>query len=263
MPSSDRLPWPAEWPEHQGRRYLPGVIVLGLLGLGALAAGVGFVAIGVPGGLKYGLLLAALFGFVALFAYATRVRQPAGYADVHSSGTATEVRYSLVAFACLVGLMCCVTAVFVLAAVDYWLGGTTAAGLVFGVIGLASATFVVGVLSGRVRRGRLTLSADGIEQCGWTFSSFLPWEAFAGVKAAYNGRPEILVIAYANAEWRKQQVVRFWKIDRLPPVPMIEVDCAQFAVPPEGLYALLKHYVEHPEARTELGTDAVLGRLRR
>ncbi|MFC5099557.1 hypothetical protein [Kibdelosporangium philippinense] len=29
------------------------------------------------------------------------------------------------------------------------------------------------------------------------------------------------------------------------------------------LYALLKHYVEHPEARVELGTDAVLARLGR
>ncbi|SMD23593.1 PH domain-containing protein [Kibdelosporangium aridum] len=263
MPSSDRLPWPAEWPHHSGRRYVPGIVLLVLFGLAAFAAGLGFVAIGAPGGLKYGSFAALLFMFGAFFIYYTRVRRPAGYADVRSGNQATEVRYSLVAFVCLIAQMGCFTALFVFAVVDYARHGITAAAIAFGGLGLGVATFVVGVLSGRVRRGRLTLSADGIEQRGWTFSSFLPWEAFAGVKAAYNGRPEVLVIAYANAEWRKQQVVRFWKIDRLPPVPMIEVDCAQFAVPPEGLYALLKHYVEHPEARTELGTDAVLARLRR
>ncbi|RSM70639.1 hypothetical protein DMH04_44305 [Kibdelosporangium aridum] len=261
MPSSDRLPWPAEWPHHSGRRYWPGIVLLALFGLVAFGAGLGFVAIGVPGGVKYGLLAALMFMFGAFAMYYTRVRRPAGYTDVRSDHPATEMRYSLVAFVCLVGLMCCATAIFVLAAVDYWRGGTTAAALVFGVLGLGTATFVVAVLTGRVRRGRLTLSAAGIEQRGWTFSSFLPWEAFAGVKATYNGRPEVLVIAYANAEWRKQQFTRLWKIDRLPPVPMIEVDCAQFAVPPEGLYALLKHYIEHPEARVELGTDAVLTRL--
>jgi hypothetical protein len=173
------------------------------------------------------------------------------------------VRYSLVAFVCLVGLMCCVTAIFVLAAVDYAAGGTRGAAAVFGVFGMGAATFVVLVLAGRVQRGRLMLSAEGIEQRGWAFTSFLPWEAFAGVKAAYNGRPEVLVIAYANAPWRKQQVVRSWKIDKLPPVPMIEVDTTQFAVPQEALYYLLKYYVEHPEARAELGTDAVAARLPR
>lgn len=169
--------------------------------------------------------------------------------ELESAGRqATEVRYSAFAFSCLVGLMCCMTAIFLLAAVDYQLAGTTGATIVFG---LLLASFPALVVAGRVKRGRVRLSAQGIHQRGWTFSSFRPWEAFAGVKAVHNGRPEVLVIACANVTWEKRQLVPFWKIDKLPPVPMIEVDCAALSVAPEN-----------PEARAELGTDAAIARVR-
>jgi Bacterial PH domain len=158
--------------------------------------------------------------------------------------------------------MCGLAAIFVLAAVDFLWDGQTAATIVFGVLGLLCASFPALVLLGRLRRGRVSLSAAGIRQRGWTFESFLPWEAFAGVRAAANGRPEVLVIAYANASWERRQVVRSWKIDQLPPVPMVEFGCAVFDIAPELLYWLLKFYVEHPEARVELGTEAVAGRIR-
>jgi membrane protein implicated in regulation of membrane protease activity len=48
------------------------VIVLGVLGVAALVAGAGFVAIGVTGGLVYGVLFAVLFFLVALYAYSTQ-----------------------------------------------------------------------------------------------------------------------------------------------------------------------------------------------
>lgn len=120
----------------------------------------------------------------AFFIYYTRVRRPARYTDIRSGQQVTQVRYSLVAFICLVAQMSCFASIFVLATVDYARSGITAAAVAFGGLGAGTATFVVAVLSGRVRRGRLTLSPEGIEQRGWTFSSFLPWEAFAGVKAA-------------------------------------------------------------------------------
>jgi hypothetical protein len=254
------LPRPAEWPERAGARYLPAVIILGLFGFASVAAGVGFVAIGKPGGLKYGLLFAVFFLLIAAYGYGTRVRRPSG--DVGERLGATEIRYSAFAFTCLVGLMSCLTVIFLLAAVDYHLAGTTGATVVFGLIGVVLATFPLLVVLGRVRRGSVTLSARGIHQRGWTFTSFLPWEAFAGVKAVYNGRPEVLVIAYANVAWEKRQVVGFWKIDKLPPVPMVEIDCAALTISPELAYWLVKFYVENPEARAELGTDAVGARVR-
>jgi hypothetical protein len=115
-------------------------------------------------------------------------------------------------------------------------------------------------LTGRLRRGKLTLTRQGIHQRGWAFSSFLPWEAFAGVKAAYNGSPEVLVIAYANVPWERRQIAKFWKIDKLPPVPMIEVNCPSLALEPALIYHLLKFYVDNPQARPELGTDTVIQR---
>ncbi|MEC3977962.1 hypothetical protein [Amycolatopsis sp. H20-H5] len=256
----DSLPRPAEWPPHSGARFLPAVVILSLFGLGALVAGFGFVGIGKPGGLKYGLLFALFFLLIAAYGYYTRVRRPNG--EVGTTGVGTQVRYSGFAFVCLVGLMCCLTAIFLLAAVDYRLGGTIGAAIVFGLIGLMLLSFPALVVAGRIKRGSVILSAQGVHQRGWTFSSFLPWEAFAGVKAVHNGRPEVLVIAYANVVWEKRQLVRFWKIDKVPPAAMIEVDCAAMSVAPEVVYWLLKFYVENPGARAELGTDAAIARVR-
>jgi hypothetical protein len=273
MPSSNRLSRPVEWPERGGVKYRSAVALIGLLGVACVPIGVGFVAIGKPGGLKYGLLFAAFFLLIAAFAYVTRVRPKHGAGDIVTSQLdgrpVTELRYSSFAFGALVGLMVCLTAIFLLASLDYYLSipsGDVAAprgaAIVFGLIGLLFASFVVLVAAGRLRRGKVVLSQQGIHQRGWAFSSSLPWESFAGVKAAYNGSPEVLVIAYANVPWDKRQIVKFWKIDKLPPVPMIEVNCASLALDPSLIYWLLKFYVENPAARGELGTGAAILRAR-
>lgn len=54
-----------------------------------------------------------------------------------------------------------------------------------------------------------------------------------------------------------------WRIDRLPPVPMIDVDCRKFAVQRDALLDYLRHYVENPAARGELGTEAAIARAAR
>lgn len=273
MPSSSPLVRPTEWPERDSLRYRSTVVLSGLLGVAGIPVGFGFVAIGKPGGLKYGLLFAALFLLAASYAYVTRVRPKHGLGDIATSQLdgqpVTEIRYSSLAFGVLTGLMVCMTAIFLLASLDYYLsapsGKVTApygATIVFGLIGLFFASFVALVALGRLRRGKLVLSQQGIHQRGWAFSSFLPWQSFAGVKAADNGGPEVLVIAYSNAAWDRRQIVRFWKIDQLPPVPMIEVHCASLAVDPNLVYWLLKFYVENPGARGELGTDAAIRRAR-
>jgi hypothetical protein len=97
------------------------------------------------------------------------------------------------------------------------------------------ASFVVLVVARRLRRGKVVFSQQGIHQRGWAFSSFLRWDSFAGVKAAYNGSPEVLVIAYSNVPWDKWQIVVYW---------------------------LLKFYVDNPAARAELGTEAAILRAR-
>jgi hypothetical protein len=56
----------------------------------------------------------------------------------------------------------------------------------------------------------------------------LPWESFAGVKTAYNGIPQVLVIAYANAPWDKRQIVKC--VHLTPDLAARSLqECAQFA----------------------------------
>jgi hypothetical protein len=245
------------------------VVLAVLLGVVSIPIGFGFVAIGKPGGLKYALLFAAILLLTAVLGYRTKSRHGGGdIRTVRFDGKpGSEVRYSSFAFWAQVVLIALLAAVFLLAAFDFYLsiprGDVTApqaAAIVFGLIGLGLASLPVLVAAGRLRRGKLVLSQEGIHQRGWAFSSFLPWESFAGVKAVYNGRPYVLVIAYSNAPWERRQIVKFWKVDKLPPAPMIEVNCLSMAIDPNLLYWLLKFYVENPAARAELGTEAVIQR---
>ena len=89
----------------------------------------------------------------------------------------------------------------------------------------------------------MTLSSHGISQRGWSVESRLDWSC-------------------ANADWNRRYTTRFWRIDRLPPVPMIPFDCRQFDVDPYGLYGYVRTYVDNPELRVELGTEAALARAR-
>jgi len=271
MPSSDPLARPAEWPVENGAKYRASLVFVVVLGLACVPVGFGFVGIGKPAALKYALLFAVLFLLTAAFGYITRIRSKHGTDDivnaVHDGRPVTEIRYSQAAFAILAGLMTCVAAVFVLAALDFALAGddvpaSTAGAAMCGIAALFFLSFLVLVAAGRLRRGRILLSQQGIHQHGRAFSSFLPWTAFAGVKAAYNGTPEVLVIAYANVPWDKRQLGGVWKLDKLPPVPMIEVDCTPLSVDPSLVYHLLRFYVDNPAARVELGTDFALQRVR-
>lgn len=164
--------------------------------------------------------------------------------------------------------MVCVTAICALGAWDFLSAGddvpaAPAGAALLGLAALFFLSFFVFVLSGRLQRGRVVLAQQGIFQRGRAFSSFLPWEAFAGAKAAYNGTPEVLAIAYTNAPWEKRQFGGVWKLDKLPPAPMIELDTTSFAVDPNVVYHLVRFYVENPAARSELGTEMSLRRFSR
>ncbi|MPZ00574.1 MAG: hypothetical protein GEU97_21885 [Actinophytocola sp.] len=266
------LPTPTEWPQTRGgAKYSVSLAFVAMLSLGSIVVGFGFVAIGKPGALKYALLFALLFALIAAYSYVTRMRPRHHERDImlteHEGSPATELRYSGTSFAILVALTICMTAIFGVASVDYFFAGETIpaselAGALTGAAALFCASFVALVVLGNINRGRVVLSQRGIYHRGRAFESFMPWEVFAGAKAAYNGTPEVLVIAYSNAPWQKRQTSKVWKIDKLPPVPMIEIDCPNLAIEPSLVYHLVKFYVDNPSARGELGTDASIQRAR-
>ncbi|RSN37579.1 hypothetical protein DL990_00635 [Amycolatopsis sp. WAC 01416] len=270
MPSSDLGERPAEWPPGDGGKYKAALVFVVLLGVACVPVGFGFVAIGKAGALKYALLLAALFLLTAVYGLVTRIRPGHRHADIaittYDGHPATEIRYSQAAFTVLTLLMVCLTALCALGVWDFLSAGeeVPAAPVGAALMGLAAlffSSFLVFVVAGRLQRGRVVLARQGIFQRGRAFSSFLPWEAFAGAKAAYNGTPEVLVIAYTNAPWDKRRLGGIWQLDKLPPAPMIEIDTTSFALDPTVVYHLVRFYVENPAARAELGTDASLRRF--
>ncbi|MEB3371597.1 hypothetical protein [Saccharopolyspora mangrovi] len=265
MPSSGRLEVPAEWPvENRGRFILAfGFLVV----LGVLSSGVGLVAAGIAfiGATKYAVLLAGLFWLVAAFGYMTRLRPQHRGSDLRTTtvgGTAaTEIRYSGAQFALINLIVACLLLCAGFAAWDYGSVGTVPMALA-ALAALFFASYFVLLALGRIRRGRVVLTAEGIRREGRAFESFLPWDSFVGAKPSYNGTREVLVVAYDNAPWEKRPLGGPWKLDKLPPVPMIEVDTVHLAVDPTLVFHLLRFYTENPSAREELGTDAVLRRVR-
>jgi hypothetical protein len=238
----------------------------GTLGIAAVSCSAGIV--GSAPASKYFLLFALMMLLVAALGATMRYRR-VRLADVvrtvmRDGMGATEIRYSTWQFRILIALMACGTVLPVLAAGEMFTrqlqSGPSGATVLLGTVGLFFASFLVAVALGRLHPGRIELSGRGIAQCGWSFESRLPWSAVAGVKPACNGYPAVLVIGYTNADWQRRHTTRLWRIDRLPPVPMIEVDCRKFDVDPQALYDYVRTYVDEPSARGELGTQAALSR---
>ncbi|RZQ62692.1 hypothetical protein [Amycolatopsis suaedae] len=273
MPSSSTLPRPEEWPSTRVGRVTAGLAFVLVLAVLAIPVGFGFVAAGIPGGLRYSLVFSAMLFFVAAYGYVTQLaprrRNPDRVIALRNNNEpATEIRGSALIILLVFGTVSCLAVFFGMAAVDYFQAGPDVpakqipAGLC-AVAALYFGSFPLLVLAGRIRPGHVVLTPNGIYQRGWTFSSQLSWEALAGGKAsAYRGAPYVLAIAYANAHWERRSHTPVWKIDKLPPKPMIAINCAAFAIDRNLLYHLVMFYLNNPSARAELGTERSIERAR-
>lgn len=268
MRFSSRPELPDEWASQRKR---PRDIAANTLVIAIAAVSMGFGVLSGAAGNFMALRYSLLFGVVMILVVAlgaTMRKQSIDLSKVTRTvdgvQPGTEIRHSAAQFVLLVALISCSAALFVLAAVETSAGNldsvVSATALLFGAIGLILLSFPVTVGLGRVRRGGLELSHYGVSQRGWSFESRLSWSDIAGMKPAYNGHPVILLIAYTNAHWDHRYTTRIWRIDRLPPVPMIEIDCRKFDVDPAVLLSFLSAYVDTPENRTELGTPAARSR---
>ena len=232
-----------------------------VLGIGVLSSVFGVIL--ATGGntvaLVYCLLFATAVFLAAAFGVATRRDDRDLSSAVRTKGHGTEVRYATTPFAILIGLTSCL-AVFCTGAAIQIGGGVS---VLLGAGGLFFASFGVAAATGRLQRGGILLSETAISQRGWSFESRLEWSAIAGIERGFHGHPVIMVFGFSNAEWNRRHTTPLWRIDRLPPVPMIEVDCRRFDVDPRTLHGFLRTYVDAPGTRGELGTELALARARR
>jgi hypothetical protein len=258
-----------EWRRsHRDARVTVATVALVVIALASLLFGAVLAMAGNFSGLLYSALFAVIMSLVAALGMVIRVQRRdlvSAIGTVNANGSpATKISYSPRQFALLVALMTVLTGTCLIGALQLLLGpGMSVASAVLAIFGLLGATFPVSALLGRIRRGELALSEQRVQQRGWSFESSLTWADIAGVKAAFNGHPVILLIGYANAEWTSRYTTRLWRIDRLPPVPMIEVDCRKFDVDHYALFHYLACYAESANLRSELGTAAAVTRAQR
>lgn len=270
MRSADALTRPAQWPRSR-YRLVERVSVAGFFLVGALV-GLAGLAGGITGEstvLRYGLGGgAALVLVAAMGAEARSARHLAcDIRTVDDDGTpATELRQSRRLWWLILVTLAVWAVVCLGAAAEIWLrapgSGVVRGTLTFGVFGACFAGYVGAAVVGRTRPGYVRLSANGIEQRGWSFESTLPWDAVTGAAPAYDDHRMVLVFGARRAWWTRRYTTRLWRLDRLPPVTMIELDCRRFALDDTLLAHLVCFYANHPAARVELGTETAVLRAR-
>jgi hypothetical protein len=185
--------------------------------------------------------------------------------DQHHGDPALALRYSAPLFAILVAIMGCLTLTFGTATVDLLRRAGTAglpAGLLFAAATILCGSFLVVTIRGRLARGVVMLTPRGVYQRGRAFESFLPWASILGTKARYDATTaQVLIVARPDGQWDRCQTEPFWRLDRLPPVPAIIIDCLALGIDQNLVHHVITYYVDHPEARMELGTQAALTRV--
>ncbi|PRX44334.1 hypothetical protein B0I33_112212 [Prauserella shujinwangii] len=278
MPSSDTVPRPAEWP----RSTRPAVVaafafVAVVLVLVPVALALYYFRNGRQATGGYSLALAVIALLVLWVGYETRFRGHTSTDSIGSRGTddgraGLEIPYSASLYRGYGALMTAIALLFATAAGHaLTVPGTGYAnsGYLFAALAAVFASFPALMATGRFARGRVLLTPEGIHQRGWTFESFLRWQDVVGIYPTYRDCPVVVVRATDNAAWRRRQITRLWRQDRLPgtrrgerEVPMIVIPGKFLSADPVIVYHLLGYYLEHADARAELGTEAAVRRAR-
>ncbi len=262
---------PAQWPEHKVGFRVVGSLI-GILAFAAISAAAGVVAAvdGDVAPLKYFLIIFVLFLLVAAYGTITQIRFQHRVSNIVSStdgGRPTTVlRYGLAQFGLLVTIMSLVAVTFLGAIVDCYVSSSDPGFpwecVFYAVPALYFGSFSLAVGRHRLRRGEIILSEEGIRQLGWSMYSFLPWESILGAEATYDGYRMILAYGLKGVGWDRRYTVFYWKIEQLPPIPMIVFDCRKFAIDSVVLYHFVMFYVDNPQVRGELGTNVAIERAR-
>lgn len=73
--------------------------------------------------------------------------------------------------------------------------------------------------------------------------------------------PLVLVRVDEMAKMNRRFTTLLWRIEIMPKGKYIELDCRRFDVHPVALEQWIRFYIDNPDARVELGTDAAAERL--
>ncbi|MBF6436080.1 hypothetical protein [Nocardia cyriacigeorgica] len=126
---------------------------------------------------------------------------------------------------------------------------------------------------GLIRRLRaVELTADDIVREGWSSRTRLPWADVAGVMAAFEQQPLIVITGSNGEQWNHEVTTPhvplgrarrpIWMLDRPARSGSICVECPRLAVDEHRVLRFLSFYADNPAFRSELGTQLSLDRWR-
>jgi hypothetical protein len=273
-----RLPWPPSWSRPGLPRAVATVVFLGLFGLIGVVAGVSIFLPGFHDARAYLLVLAAplLFGVAAIVVF-TRLRvrgRPTTTVRCEQTevgGPGLVIPYSRGLSATYV--LVCVTTLLLFAAVAvvslialFAPGPLDVALLVQSVVCLGFAGYlgwtVVEMVRERLRRGAVVVTSGGVWHRSWAFDSYLPWEQAVSVSAGEMDGQLITLAAFGNARPQITRRSRLWRQPEYKLAPNTAIRGMYLAVDPGLAFHTLRFYHQNPAARTELGTEAAVRRVR-
>ena len=241
-------------------RDIVGLSVLSALGAGGLLVAALSVAAGRHSAAAYAVVFACMMVLLSA-AGVTMRRGPRSVGTNLDADGATTIVGAEATLRILVGVIALAVGACAALAVQVGMSGNLAAAIVPVVLTVALGSFLVQRVRGRIDTGQLAFTAIGVHQRGWTFTSRLAWDDLVGVTASYGVFREILLVARPDSDWHPAPTTRVWRIDRLPPVPMIQIDCSRYRAGSIEILEFIRFYLENPLARQELGTPIAAARL--
>ena len=274
---SPLLPWPSEWgPQRPPAKLLLALGFFSLCVLIAIPYAIDFATHGDTLRAFYGVLGGVVAAsFVLMLLPSLRVRRKSLPSNLHvgPSGLFIEVKSSwrpVLMLWLVIGAIFLVVrgALFVrhLSSDDDGVGSAIdVGGIVIVAVVLAMIAVLVVFLFGRHRRYNVVLSPGGISQGMGRTVRTMSWDQVGGVL------PDIVnsahtVRTYPTAGARVDVENGRGFLDRLQQGLLeqsIDVAAWTLALDPSLLLYLIRYYWQHPEARDELTSDAVVDRMRR
>jgi hypothetical protein len=273
------LPWPAEWstPRLKVRTVLAdlflGSIALGSVGLGVLALFSGEI-----GRAAFLLAVGVFFGAITALSSSTwwlRQRMSGGSVALERTGSAYDgikIPFSAWPYYGLALIMFMGSAFMAIHAASWLLSWEMPSYLprsdvLSGAFAGAGALFCLWLFiefaSGRIARGFLTLTPNGIYHRSHMFEHYVPWSAVFEVSAVeLSVGPFIAVSAFTSQETHVRQTHWIGKTLDFRLLPRVMVRCRSLAVDPVLVYYALEYYFAHPGDRAELLTPAGEQRIR-
>jgi hypothetical protein len=121
--------------------------------------------------------------------------------------------------------------------------------------------FLVDVVRGRIVRGQVVLTLQGVRYRSIFQDEFVPWTDALSVSAEYEHHGPVITLHATPGAVRR--CMTSWLAFRRKPSPgPIKIRGRTLAVDPALLYHTLEYYLSRPEGRAELATDAAVQRVR-